>query len=311
MSAENSNHTRVKQSGHDYPCFSRLPDSLQWLAVAGDFQKVERAKGFGLAWSQLSIFDASQFKRSHPVKRILFFAQIALLLMLSPCQAGFLDELVNEVITRNNQSGSLDNNTVVKGLKEALATGTERAVKEVARPDGYFGNELIKIMLPAKLQQAASIAGQLGYQQQVDELIVSMNRAAEKAAPIAAGFFGDAIRQMTVEDAKGILNGGDKAATSFFEKKTRGQLVEAFKPKVSSIMSEVGTARAYQDLIGKYQTAPLASMLGVPSLDIDDYVTGKALDGLFIMVGEEEKKIRTNPAAQTTDLLRNVFGSKQ
>ena len=134
--------------------------------------------------------------------------------MFSPCQAGFLDELVNEIKAPGAQNDSLDNNTVVKGLKEALATGTERAVKEVARPDGYFGNELIKILLPGKIQQAASILGEFGYQQQVDELVLSMNRAAEKAAPIAAGFFGDAIRQMTVEDANGILNGGDTAATA-------------------------------------------------------------------------------------------------
>ena len=245
------------------------------------------------------------------MKRILFFAQIALLLMFSPCQAGFLDEFVEEIITPSSQSGSLDNNTVVKGLKEALATGTERAVKEVARPDGYFGNELIKILLPGKMQQAASILSEFGYQQQVDELVLSMNRAAEKAAPIAAGFFGDAIRQMTVEDANGILNGGDTAATAFFEKKTRLQLTDAFKPTVTKNMEQLGTVRAYKDLIGKYKTVPLLALAGAPSLDLDDYVTAKALDGLFKMVGAEEKKIRTNPAAQTTDLLRKVFGGNK
>ena len=244
------------------------------------------------------------------MKRILFFAQFALLLMFSPCQAGFLDELVNEIKAPGAQNDSLDNNTVVKGLKEALATGTERAVKEVARPDGYFGNELIKILLPGKIQQAASILGEFGYQQQVDELVLSMNRAAEKAAPIAAGFFGDAIRQMTVEDANGILNGGDTAATQFFEKKTRSQLTDAFKPTVSKKMEQLGTVRAYKDMIGKYKAVPLLAMTGAPSLDLDNYVTGKALDGLFKMVGAEEKKIRTNPAAQTTDLLRKVFGGK-
>jgi len=97
--------------------------------------------------------------------------------MFSPCQAGFFDDLVNEIITPNIQSDSLDNNTVVKGLKEALATGTERAIKEVAKPDGYFGNDLIKILLPGKIQQAASVLSQFGYQQQVDALVLSMNRA--------------------------------------------------------------------------------------------------------------------------------------
>lgn len=244
------------------------------------------------------------------MKRILFFAHIALLFMLSPCQAAFLDDLFNKIVTPSVQSDALDNSTIVKGLKEALATGTERAVKEVSKPDGYFGNEIIKILLPDKIQQAANILGEFGYRQQVDELVLSMNRAAEKAAPVAAGFFGDAIRQMSMEDARGILEGGNTAATSFFEQKTRARLMEAFKPTVSKSMAQLGTVRAYKDMIGKYDTIPLASMVGVPSLDLDDYVTAKALDGLFLMVGEEEKKIRTNPAAQTTDLLKKVFGNR-
>lgn len=230
--------------------------------------------------------------------------------MFSPCHAGFFDDLSSEVLTELQPQKSLDNSTIIKGLKEALASGTERAVTAVAKPDGYFGNQLIKILLPDKLQQAADILGKVGYQQQVDEFVLSMNRAAEKAAPRAAGFFGDAIRKMTVEDAKGILNGGDTAATRFFEKKTRMQLFEAFKPAVAKSMNQVGTARAYKEMIGKYESVPLMSLTGAPSLDLDTYVTNKALDGLFIMVGDEEKKIRTNPAAQTTDLLRKVFGSK-
>jgi hypothetical protein len=183
-------------------------------------------------------------------------------------------------------------------------------VTEVAKPDGYFGNQLIKILLPDKLQKMADIMGTLGYQQQVDELVVSMNRAAEQAAPVAAGFFGDAIRQMTVEDAKGILSGGDTAATRYFEAKTRPKLFAAFKPSVTQSMDQVGTARAYKELIGTYESSPLASLAGVPSLDLDSYVTNKALDGLFTMVGQEEKKIRENPAARTTDLLKKVFGGK-
>jgi len=244
------------------------------------------------------------------VKRILIITNIALLLLFSPCHAGFFDGLLKEITTPSAQNDALDNSTIVNGLKEALATGTERAVKEVAKQDGYFGNQRIKILLPNKIQQAATVLSEFGYQHQVDELVLSMNRAAEKAAPIAAGIFGDAIRQMSVEDAKEILNGGDTAATSFFETKTRVQLAAAFKPTVAKNMEQLGTVRAYKELVGKYKTIPLASMLGVPSLDLDDYVTGKALDGMFKMVGEEEKKIRTNPAAQTTDLLKKVFGNK-
>ncbi len=244
------------------------------------------------------------------MKRSLCLASAVLLFMTSPCLAGFFDDLVREVLPSPTQQDSLDNSTIVKGLKEALATGTERAVNEVARTDGYFGNQLIKILLPDKVQQAADILGRFGYQQQVDEFVLSMNRAAEKAAPKAASFFGDAIRQMTVEDAKEILSGGDTAATKFFENKTRSQLFEAFKPTVAKSMDQLGTARAYKEMIGKYAAFPLAALAGTPSLDLDTYVTNKALDGLFTQVGEEEKKIRTNPAARTTDLLRQVFGGK-
>lgn len=233
-----------------------------------------------------------------------------LLLMLSPCHAGFFEDLSGKVQSKLQPQKSLDNSTIIKGLKEALASGTERAVTAVAKPDGYFGNQDIKILLPDKIQQAAGILGKIGYQQQVDEFVLSMNRAAEKAAPKAAVVFGDAIRQMTVEDARGILNGGETAATSFFEKKTRQQLFEAFKPTVAKSMDQVGTARSYKELIGKYESVPFMSLAGVPSLDLDAYVTNKALDGLFVMVGGEEKKIRTNPAARTTDLLRKVFGRK-
>lgn len=235
---------------------------------------------------------------------------VAIFFILSPCHAGVLDDFRREVMPSEQRHGSLDDNTIIKGLKEALATGTERAVNQVGRTDGYFGRELIKILLPEKFQQAADILRKVGYQQQLDEFVLSMNRAAEKAAPKAAPFFGNAIRQMTVEDARKILNGGDKAATDFFEKQTRSQLFEAFKPNVAKSMDQAGTARLYKEIMGRYEHIPLTSLVPAPSLDLDTYITNKALDGLFVMVGEEEKKIRTNPAARTTDLLRTVFGGK-
>jgi len=242
--------------------------------------------------------------------RLLVCACAALLLAASASHAGFFDDLSRKIGPAFKQQGTPDENVIAKGLKEALAVGTERAVKEVAKPNGYFDDAAIKILLPAKMQQAAALLGQVGYQKQVDDLVLGMNRAAEKAAPTAARYFGDAIRQMSVEDAKGLLNGGDTAARDFFEKKTRSQLFDAFKPSVTQSMNQVGAVRAYQEMIGRYQDLPLASMLGVPSLDMDSYVTNKALDGLFFKVGEEEKKIRKDPAARTTDLLRKVFGIK-
>jgi hypothetical protein len=251
------------------------------------------------------------------MKRALCLPFVTLLFSLSPCQAGILEDLTgqfgdlpSQALPALQQQSSLDNTTIVKGLKEALATGTERAVTEVARPDGYFGNSLIKILLPDKVQKAADMLSMVGYQKQVNEFVLSMNRAAEAAAPKAATFFGDAIREMTVEDARGILAGGDTSATQFFEKKLRTKLFDSFKPVVSNSMDQVGTVRSYKEMMGTYDNLPMASMLGTPSIDLNSYVTNKALDGLFTMVGQEEKKIRTNPAARTTDLLRTVFGSK-
>ena len=169
---------------------------------------------------------------------------VTFFLMTASVQTNFLEDLSRQVVPDRTGQTTLDNNTIVKGLKEALATGTEQAVTTVAKPDGYFGNQAIKILLPDKLQQAAEILGTVGYQKQVDELVLSMNRAAEQAAPKAGKYFGDAIRQMTVEDAQAILSGGDTATTAYFEKKTRSQLFAAFKPTVTQNMDKVGTVRA-------------------------------------------------------------------
>jgi hypothetical protein len=201
--------------------------------------------------------------------------------------------------------GAGDEKTDAAGIKEALAVGTERAVNGLAKVNGYFGNEAVKILMPSSIQKVADVARMAGYQKQVDEFILSMNRAAEAAVPLAASYFGDAIRDMTLEDVRGILAGGDTAATDFFKRKTHDRLYTAFKPIVSKKVDEVGTTRAYKDMMGRYESVP---MMGKQSLDLDDYVTEKSLDGLFYMVGQEEKKIRTNPAARTTDLLKSVFG---
>jgi hypothetical protein len=201
--------------------------------------------------------------------------------------------------------GAGDEKTDAAGIKEALAVGTERAVNGLSQINGYFGNEAVKILMPSSIQKVADVARMAGYQKQVDEFILSMNRAAEAAVPLAASYFGDAIRDMTLEDVRGILTGGDTAATDFFKRKTHDKLYTAFKPIVSKKVDEVGTTRAYKDMMGRYESVPL---VGKQSLDLDDYVTEKSLDGLFYMVGQEEKKIRTNPAARTTDLLKSVFG---
>jgi hypothetical protein len=171
--------------------------------------------------------------------------------------------------------------------------------------DGYFSNQLIKILLPDNIQKVANILGKMGYQKQVDDFVLSMNRAAEKAAPKATDLFVDAIKSMTFDDARNVLQGGDTAATDFFKAKTSNKLHDAFKPIVSSTMNQVGVTLSYKEMMGKADVIPF---INKESMDLDNYVTNKALDGLFIMVGQEEKKIRTDPAARVTDLLKTVFG---
>ena len=198
----------------------------------------------------------------------------------------------------------LDDPAIASGLKEALSVGTKNAVGLVSQLNGYFGNDLIRILLPDKVQQAAELLGRLGYRKQVDEFILRMNRAAEKAAPKAAAQFADAIRGMGIEDARKILFGNDRAATDYFQSRTSAQLYTTFKPIISESMSQVGVTRSYQAMIGKI---PDFSLVKPDSIDLDHHVTTRALDGLFRMVGEEEAKIRANPAARTTELLKKVF----
>lgn len=191
------------------------------------------------------------------------------------------------------------------GLKEALRVGTENTVKLTGRPDGYFRNEAIKIVMPKQLQSLEKGLRVLGMGAQVDEFVLSMNRAAEKAAPLAGGIFLDAIGTMTFDDARKIMAGGETSATQYFKGKTSEKLATAFRPVVEQSMQDVGVARQYNELVGRYQALPLAKNF---SFDLNTYVVSKALDGLFRVLGDEERNIRTNPTARVTGLLQQVFG---
>jgi RNA binding exosome subunit len=238
------------------------------------------------------------------MKRLFSVVLLTLLLAVSFCYAGLLDDIFKKAPFLSSKQ-ELDDSTVISGLKEALSIGTDKAVKEVSKIDGYMGNEAIKILMPENIQKVADVLRKVGYQKPVDDFILSMNRAAEKAAPKAAAYFVDSVKGMTIEDAKKILNGSDTAATDFFKSKTYDKLFGDFKPAVSSSMNEVGVTRSYKEMMGKYTSIPF---MKAESLDVDNYVTTKALDGLFYMVAREEKKIRTDPGARVTDLLKKVFG---
>jgi hypothetical protein len=226
---------------------------------------------------------------------------------LNEGHAGFEDYL-DRAKKLFGQEEELTDGEIIRGLKEALEIGTANAVQVVSKVNGYYKNSEIKIPLPEDVQKAEKYVRLAGFGDLVDDFELSMNRAAEKAAPEAKSIFWDAIKQMRFDDARKILNGRDNEATLYFEDKTSARLAEVFKPIVGQVMSKVGVTRTYRDLNKKAQTIPFVDSF---SFDLDQYVTDQALDGLFIMLAAEEKKIREDPAARVTDLLKKVFASKQ
>jgi len=233
----------------------------------------------------------------------LLLAWMMVLLPCAPASAQF-DQLLRG-LGIGQQTGSLTDAKVAAGLKEALKVGTENTVNVTRRLDGYFQNQAIKILMPEKLRSLESGMRVAGFGPQVDEFVLRMNRAAERAAPAAKQIFWDAVGQMTFEDARGILSGKETAATDYFRARTSERLTAAFRPIVSDSMNQVGVTRQYKELVGRFQMLPFARM---ESFDLDQYVVGKSLDGLFLVLAQEERKIRTDPAARVTDLLKEVFG---
>jgi hypothetical protein len=217
--------------------------------------------------------------------------------------AGELDDIYKKLQT--SSVSSLDDHTIISGLKEALSLGMAKAVGLVSVANGYLRNEAIKILLPEKIQMMSEVLREAGFGKEVDAFVLSMNRAAEKAAPKAKPIFIAAVKEMNFQDAKNILNGGNTAATEYFKGKTSAKLLEAFRPVISSSMNKVGVTKSYKALKNKYLS--LLPLSTTESIDLDHYVTEKALDGLFHMLGQEESKIRTNPAARTTEILKKVF----
>lgn len=201
---------------------------------------------------------------------------------------------------------SLDYNTVIAGLKEALEIGSRQAIETVSQKDGYFSNAQIKIPLPGQLQQASGLLRKFGLGSQVDQFELSMNRAAEQAAPEATEILVSAIKDMSIDDARTILNGPDNAATEYFREKTSTRLTELFHPSVKTSMDQVGVTKYYGELTQEAAKVPMVGDLA-QNYNLEDYVTQGALDGLFTMLAAEEKKIRENPAARTTELLKQVF----
>jgi hypothetical protein len=205
------------------------------------------------------------------------------------------------------KSGPTDDR-IAAGLKEALTLSTRKAVASTGRVDGFLKNAAIKILLPEKLRSVGKGMRLMGMGHQVDSLEIGMNRAAEQAAPAARQIFIDAVSKMTIADARQILSGGDTAATEYFKTTSTDQLTAAFSPIVHQAMENVGVVKQYDQLM---QNPIAARVAGNQDFSLDKYVVGKTMDGLFYVMGQEERKIRKDPAAQTTALLREIFGKKQ
>jgi len=200
----------------------------------------------------------------------------------------------------------LSNAEAVRGLKQALNDGSAAAVARLGVENGYFANPNVKIPLPPSLQRVERGLRAFGMRRQADELVLTMNRAAEAAVPEAKQLLVDAVKTMSVQDAKGILGGGDTAATDYFQRSTRSQLGRRFLPIVKQATDRVGLAQQYNALAGQ------GVALGLVKEDqgsIESYVTQKALDGLYFMIGEQEKAIRQDPVGATSDIVRRVFGA--
>ena len=201
---------------------------------------------------------------------------------------------------------SISNQDAVAGLREALVKGTQYAVDSLGKQDGFFGNGKVKIPLPGSLQKVEKLLHQLGMGKQADELVLTMNRAAEAAVPEAKALLVESVRKMSVQDAKGILTGGQDSATQFFKRSTSDQLRAKFLPIVKKATARVQLAQKYDEYAGKGVQFGLVKK---EDANLDNYVTQKALDGLFVMVAEQEAKIRQNPAAAASGILQKVFGA--
>ncbi len=225
---------------------------------------------------------------------------------------GFMKKVTNDTsgglslssLTGGGNKNGLSSSTIASGLKEALEVGTQKGANQLSSIDGFFKDAAIKILMPAEAKKVESTLRSVGLGSQVDNAILSMNRAAEDATKSAAPIFINAIKQMTIEDAVGILKGGDFAATNYLKSKTTIALTDAFRPIIEQSLVKVDATKLWNTLFTNYNRFSADKI----NPDLSAYVTEKALSGIFYQVSLEEQKIRKDPYAQTTDLLKKVFG---
>lgn len=229
---------------------------------------------------------------------------IIIFLLLASCTAADL----NRILEAAGGQGPLTQSEVSSGLKEALVQGISKGADKASVTDGFFKNELIKILLPEDARRVESTLRQIGLGSEVDRALLAINRGAEKAAIEAKPIFISAIRQLTIQDAFAILRGEPDAATAFLRRTTETQLIELFQPRIQESLNEVGATKYYSDIATTYNAIPLTNRKIDP--DLNSYVTNRAIDGLFKLIAEEELNIRKDPLARTTALMRRVFGEQ-
>ncbi|MDD5390241.1 MAG: DUF4197 domain-containing protein [Gallionellaceae bacterium] len=247
-----------------------------------------------------------------PPKRVLL---TALLFCLSggSAQAGWWDKILEKTQQLQGKpaaeavTSALSDDEVIRGLKEALGKGAEQAVSRLGKEGGFLNDLNVKIPMPEDLKKAEKVLRTFRQDKYADEFVATMNHAAERAVPEAAVLLNEAIQQMNLDDARAILKGPDDAATQYFRKTSEARLNERFLPLVQQATNQAGVTSAYKQLMQK--AGPVASLMGKQANDVDGYVSGKAIDGLFKMMAAEEKLIRQDPLARGTDLLKKVFGS--
>jgi hypothetical protein len=233
---------------------------------------------------------------------------LAVSVILASCTSAQINQTIGDV-NKSMGGGSVQPTTaeVADGLKEALIKGISNGADIVSRTDGYFKNPAIKIPFPPDVKRVEDKLRQLGLNDQVDNFIMTMNRGAEDAAKEAKPIFITAIKAMTIQDAWAILRGQNDAATQYLKRTTSQLLKDKFKPVIQNSLNKVSATKYYTDIINRYNQLPLVQKAN-PNLD--DYATDRAIEGLFLMIANEEKSIRENPAARTTELLKKVFGAK-
>ena len=240
------------------------------------------------------------------MKKLLYTSFIALAIGASACTATDIQRTVDGVIT-GTAGAPVTQNEVAAGLKQALEIGIKNGANQASQTDGYYKNSLIRIPFPKDVQRVENTLRQVGLGNEVDKFILTLNRGAEDAAKSAVPIFVSAIKQMTIADAWAILRGDKDAATQYLKRTTSQQLYNAFNPVMVKSLEKTNATKYYGDLVNQYNKIPLVQKVNP---DLDDYATQKAIDGLFILVAQEEANIRENPIARTTELLRRVF-SKQ